>query len=62
MVYTRSKTENTSRDKRVKGLLKLSDVPSKFSDLTEKFNDFMSKHEKVFSELQISRNCNFCLL
>ena len=62
IVYTRSQTENISRDELVEELLKLSDVSSKLSELTEKFNDFMSKHDKVYSELQISRNCNNHLL
>ena len=34
----------------------------KFSELTEKFNNFVSKHDKVYSELQISRNSNNHLL
>ena len=46
-----------SKDELVEQLLKLSDVSSKLSDLTEEFNDFLSKHEKVYSESQISRNC-----
>ena len=62
MVFTRSQRENLSRDKLVEELLKLLDVSSKFSDLTEKFNDFVSKYDKVYAELQISRNCNFHLL
>ena len=57
MVFTRTKTENTSKDELVEQLLKLSDVPSKLSDLTEEFNDFLLKHEKLYSESQISRNC-----
>ena len=56
MVFTRSQTENINRDELVKELI--TDVSSKLSKLTEKFNDFASKHEKVHSELQISRNCN----
>ena len=55
MIFTRSQTENMSRDKLVE-LLKLSYVSSKLSDLTKKFNDFVSKYDKVYSELQISRN------
>ena len=55
MVFTRSQTENISRDELVEEL-KLSDVSTKLSELTEKFNDFVSKHDKVYSELQISRN------
>ena len=62
MVFTRSQTENMSRDKLVEEPLKLSDVSSKLSELTEKFNDFVSKHDKIYSELQISRNCNNHLL
>ena len=58
MVFTRSQTENMSRDELVEELLKLSDVSTKLSELTEKFNDFVSKHDKIYSELQISRNCN----
>ena len=57
MVFTRTKTENMSKDELVEQLLKLSDVSSKLSDLTEEFNDFLSKHKKVYSESQISRNC-----
>ena len=37
-------------------------VLTKLSELTEKFNDFVSKHDKINSELQISRNCNNHLL
>ena len=37
-------------------------MPTKLSELTEKFNDFVSKHDKIYSELQISRNCNNHLL
>ena len=62
MVFTRSQTENMSRDELVEELLKLSDVSTKLSELTEKFNDFVSKHDKIYSELQISRNCNNHLL
>ena len=62
MVFTRSQTENMSRDKLVEELLKLLDVSTKLSELTEKFNDFVSKHDKIYSELQISRNCNNHLL
>ena len=62
MVFTRSQTENMSRDELVEELLKLLDVSTKLSELTEKFNDFVSKHDKIYSELQISRNCNNHLL
>ena len=61
-VFTKSQTENMSRDELVEELLKLSDVSTKLSELTEKFNDFVSKHDKIYSELQISRNCNNHLL
>ena len=62
MVFTRSQMKNMSRDELVEELFKLWDVPSKLSELTESFNDFVSKHDKVYSELQISRNCNSHLL
>ena len=62
MVFTRSQMKNMSRDELVEELFKLWDVPSKLSELTERFNDFVSKHDKVYSELQISRNCNSHLL
>ena len=62
MVFTRSQKENMSRDELVEELIKLSDVSSKLPNLAEKFNSFVSKHDKVYSELQISRNCNFHLL
>ena len=62
MVFTRSQAENMSRDELVEELLKLLDVSTKLSELTEKFNDFVSKHDKIYPELQISRNCNNHLL
>ena len=62
MVFTKSQTENMSRDELVEELPKLLDVSTKLSELTEKFNDFVSKHDKIYSELQISRNCNNHLL
>ena len=62
MVFTRNQTENTSWDELVEELLKLLDVSSKLSELSEKLNDFMSKHDKVYPELWISRNCNNHLL
>ena len=62
MVFTRGQTENMSRDELVEELLKWSDVSSELSELTEKFNDFVSKHDKVYPELQIWRNCDNHLL
>ena len=56
MIFTRSQTKNMSRDKLVEELLKLSYVSSKLSDLAKTFNDFISKYDKVYSELQRSRN------
>ena len=51
-----------SRDELVEELLKLLDVSLKISDLIEKFNYFMSKYDQLYSEFQISRNCNSYLL
>ena len=62
MVFTRSQTENISRDELVEELLKLLHVSLKLSEVTEKFNDLVSKHDKVYSELQISIICNNHLL
>ena len=59
MLFTRSQTEDTSRDELIEELLKLSEESSK---LLGKFNDFVSKHDKVYSKLQISRNCDNHLL
>ena len=47
MVFTKSQTENMSRDELVEELLKLLDVSTKLSELTEKFNDFVPKHDKI---------------
>ena len=58
MVFMRSQMENMSRNELVEELVRLSDVSSKLSELTEKLNDFVSKYDKVYPELQISRNCN----
>ena len=62
MIFTRSRTESISRDELFEELLKVLDLSSKFSDVTEKFNDIVPKHNKVYSELQILRNCNSHLL
>ena len=62
MVFTRSQMKKISRDELVEELPILSDVSSKLSELIEKFNDFVSKHDKVYSELQISGNCSNHLL
>ena len=58
MVFTRNQTENMIVDKFVEEFLRLLDVLPKLSDLTEKIKGLLSKHEKVYSELQISKNCN----
>ena len=62
MVFIRSQTKSMSRDEFVEKLLKLSDVSTKISELTENFNDFVSKHDEIYSELQISGNCHNHLL
>ena len=51
-----------TRDEVVEELLKLSDVLTKLSELPEKFNDFVLRHDKIYSELQISRIFNNHLL
>ena len=60
--YEKSNGKHESRNELVEELVRLSDVSSKLSELTEKLNDFVSKHDKVYPELQISRNCNNHLL
>lgn len=57
-----STVKATSLNELSNNFLELWDVSSKLSYLTEKHNDFVSKYEKLYSELQISRNCNSCLL
>ena len=42
-------------------LVEESAVSSKLLDLTEKFTRFESKYNKLYPELQITRNCNFHL-
>ena len=56
MVFTRIQMEKISREKLVEALL------IKTFRTHWKVNNFVSKHEKVYSELQISRNCNNHLL
>lgn len=64
MVFTKSQTENMSRERLCEQLLKLLDGSSKLSDLNsfEKFNNRGSKYDKVYSKTQKSRNCNSHLL
>ena len=54
MVFNRSQIEKMSTDV----LVEDSAVSSKFSDLIEKFTEFESKYDKLYPELQITRNCN----
>ena len=43
-------------------LVEESEVSSKLLDLLEKFTQFLSKYDKFYPVLQITRNCNSHLM
>ena len=43
-------------------LVQESEVSSKRLDLTKKFTEFVSKYDKLYSEFQITKNCNSHLM
>ena len=57
-----STVKATSLNEFSNNFLELWDVSSKLSYLTEKHNGFVPKYEKLYSELQISKNRNSYLL
>ena len=43
-------------------LVQESEVSSKRLDLTKTFTEFVSKYDKLYSEFQITKNCNSHLM
>ena len=59
---TRVQVGNLSREELIEELLKFSDITDQPSGLNSRFEDFIKKHDKLNSELLLSRNCNSLLL
>ena len=62
MILTRVQVDNLSREELIEELLKFSDITDQPSGLNSRFEDFIKKHDKLNSELLLSRNCNSLLL
>ena len=62
MILTRVQVDNLSREELIEELLKFSDITDQPSGLNSRFEDFIEKHDKLNSELLLSRNCNSLLL
>ena len=58
MVATRSKLENLSKDELIDRLLQILNIEDKLQHLNKPFDDFLGKYDELYSELQVSRNCN----
>ena len=57
-----AEVNNLSREELIEELLKFSDITDQPSGLNSRFEDFIKKHDKLNSELLLSRNCNSLLL
>ena len=62
MVLTTAQVDNLLREELIEELLKFSDIIDKLNGLNSRFEDFIKNHDKVNSELLISKNCNSLLL
>ena len=62
MVLTRAHFDNLLREELIEELLKFSDIIDKLNGLNSRFEDFIKNHDKLHSELLISKNCNSLLL
>ena len=62
MVLIGAEVNNLSREELIEELLKFSDITDQPSGLNSRFEDFIKKHDKLNSELLLSRNCNSLLL
>ena len=60
MVLTRAQFDNLLREELIEELLKFSDIIDKLNGLNSRFEDFIKNHDKLNSELLISKNCNSC--
>ena len=58
MVFTRSKSNELSKEELIEELLSFDNLSEKKNDLTKKMDDFATKFDRVFSELQISKTYN----
>ena len=58
MVFTRAQLDTLSKEELVDELMKCSNITDQLKVITDRFDDFVGKHEKLQSELVISKNCN----
>ena len=61
MVFTRSQSENLSREELIEELVKLSDITDRLKELTDKFNNFSRKYKELKSDLVVTKKCNSLL-
>ena len=61
MVLTRSQLENKSKDELINELLSLSSFRSELEELKKHFIDFNTNYSRIYSELEVSKNCNSLL-
>ena len=62
MVLTTAQVDNLLREELIEELLKFSDIIDKLNGLNSRFEDFIKNHDKLNSELLISKNCSSLLL
>ena len=58
MVFTKTISNELSKEELIKELLSFDNLSEKINDLTKKMDNFASKFGRVFSQLQISKNVN----
>ena len=61
MVLTRSVSENKSKDELINELVRLSSFRSELEELKKQFIDFNTNYSRIYSELEVSKNCSSLL-
>ena len=53
--------KNLSKQELIEELFSAEDISFKLSDLTSHIDDFLRRYEIPFSELSVTKNCNYLL-